>query len=87
MVQVEFSWVTGPVLRAARILSGLSVRQVAAIAGLGEATIKRAEASQEQTRLTRANLKALLAAYAQCGLTIEGNDADKSFSIGVKRRP
>lgn len=83
MGDVHFSWLTGPALRAARILSGLSAKEIAALSGLGEATIKRAEASQGQTRLTLANARVLLATYSARGITVAGGDADKGLIIRV----
>lgn len=84
MADVGFSWLTGPALRAARILSGLSAKEVATLSGLGEATIKRAEACPGQTRLTLVNAKALLATYSKRGITLSGIEPDRSFVIQVR---
>lgn len=70
MPEVEYSWLTGAVLRAARALGGLTAADLADRAGVGEATIKRAEASAGQTRLTRANAAAVITAYRAVGVDI-----------------
>ncbi len=66
----EYSWLTGRVLRAARVLTGFSAAEIAKAAGVGEATIKRAEATDGQLRLTRANVTAVVAAYVAIGVQI-----------------
>lgn len=67
----EFVWLTGPVLRAARVLSRCSAQEIANLAGLGEATIKRAEASAGRPRLTRANAAAIISVYAGLNIRLE----------------
>lgn len=56
----------GPLLAAARALSGLHVNEIAKLSMLGPATVRRAEASK--TNLTPSNLDRLVRAYA--GLNI-----------------
>lgn len=82
----EFAWLTGRVLRAARVLSGCSSQEVASLAGLGEATIKRAEASTGRPRLTRANAAAIVNVYAGLGIRIETSAADGDLTISVSVR-
>ena len=65
---------TGPLLKAARVLAGRSVQEVAQRSGLGEATIKRAEAAAAETRMTHANLAALKSAYATLGVEFLSRD-------------
>lgn len=69
-MQEDHVWLSGPILRAARVLAGLSAREIAERAGLGEATVKRAEAAAGRPKMTRANAGALLAAYSALGIAI-----------------
>lgn len=57
----------GPILSAARALSGLHVDDIARLAMLGPATVRRAEASK--TTLTPGNLDRLVRAYADLGVS------------------
>lgn len=75
---------TGPLLKAARALSALSVQDVARLSGLGEATIKRAEAAHGETRMTQANIECLKSTYAIIGVEFLSS-ADGA--IGVLIRP
>lgn len=65
--------VVGPLLSAARALSGLHVNDIARHAMLGSATIRRAESST--SRLTSSNLDRLVQAYADLGIVfVMGED-------------
>lgn len=72
---------TGPLLRAARALTGQRADAVAAATLVSLSTIKRAEAAVATTALTRANLVRLVAGYADCGVQFFGDDVGH---IGVK---
>ncbi len=81
MVDEQLTWLTGSLLRAARALTGLTAKEVAQVAGVGEATIKRAEAADGQPSLTRANVRVVLEAYRSLGVHIEGVAGSKNFEI------
>lgn len=57
----------GPLLAAARALSGLHPDEIAKRSMLGSATIRRAESAR--TKLTPANLDRLVSTYAELGIT------------------
>lgn len=83
MRRLSDSELTGPLLRAGRALTELSVDEIATRSRLGVATIKRAEALSGPTRMTRANCQALMDAYAEAGLTFCG---DEQGNAGVTFR-
>lgn len=80
---LEASELTGPVLRAARVLAGFSAGDLARMASLGLATIKRAEAAPGHTPLTQSNANAVLKAYETVGICFFGDDGG---GVGVLRR-
>ncbi len=72
---------TGPLLRAARALTGHRADVVASATLVSASTIKRAEASASTTTLTRANQIRLIAGYADFGVAFFSDDRG---SVGVK---
>lgn len=73
---------TGPQLRAARALLGLSGEELANETRLGLATIRRAEAEGGVVRLTRANALLLVATLERLGVQFLA--ADKVGGPGVR---
>jgi hypothetical protein len=59
---------TGPLIRAARSLAGMTAGELSAATKLGLATIKRAEASRDATTLTAANADRIVRAFAERGV-------------------
>lgn len=84
MAPAEDSWLTGPVLKALRVLSGLSAQQLAERAAVGEATVKRAEASSGAPRLTAANRASILRAYERLGIEIDAVEDSPAYVIRVR---
>lgn len=80
----ESSCLTGDLIRAARALARLRLEDLAADTALGVATLKRAEASRGPTRLTEANARRILEAFAARG--VEFIAADSSGGVGVRFR-
>ena len=50
---------TGPQIRAARALLGMSALELAQLAGLAINTVRRAESSADAARVTLANVRAI----------------------------
>lgn len=59
--------ITGDLLRAARAFSGLSAEGLADLAGLGVATIRRAE-REDYPKLTKANYRTLVRTFSELGI-------------------
>ena len=59
---------TGPLVRAARGLLGLSIESLAQMSLLSVATIKRAEAEQGPVRITAANSERLVEVFARANV-------------------
>lgn len=75
--------ITGSQIRAARALVRWSAKDLARGAGLGVATISRAEVEEGHTTLTTANLKAIQVALENAGIEfIPGNGG----GVGVRFR-
>ena len=75
--------ITGSQIRAARALVRWSAKDLAREAGLGVATISRAEVEEGRTTLTSANLKAIQVALENAGIEfILGNGG----GVGVRFR-
>ena len=60
--------ITGAQIRAARALIRWSAKELALAAGVGVATISRAEVEAGRTTLTAANLKAIKSALEAAGI-------------------
>ena len=60
--------ITGAQIRAARALIRWSAKELALAAGVGVATISRAEVEAGKTTLTAANLKAIRSALEAAGI-------------------
>ena len=60
--------ITGPQIRAARALLGISAGDVAEKAGVGIATVRRAEATDDVPSITKANLSAIRRALEEAGV-------------------
>ncbi len=60
--------ITGAQIRAARALIRWSAKELALAAGVGVATISRAEVEAGRTTLTAANLKAIKSALERAGV-------------------
>ena len=73
---------TGPQLRAARALLGVSGEELASETRLGLATIRRAEAEAGVVKLTRANAQLIVATLE--GLGVQFLAADKTGGPGVR---
>ena len=84
MTDLDLSWLSGRALRAARVLSGLTAGEAAKAAGIGEATLKRAEAAMGQPRLTRANAATIIEAYRTIGIHIDGIPGTNRLIIRVE---
>ncbi|WP_426124465.1 helix-turn-helix domain-containing protein [Pararhizobium sp. PWRC1-1] len=75
--------ITGAQIRAARALLRWSAKDLAREAGVGVATISRAEVEEGHTTLTTANLKAIQMALENAGIEfIPGNGG----GVGVRFR-
>jgi transcriptional regulator with XRE-family HTH domain len=75
--------ITGAQIRAARALVRWSAKELAREAGVGVATISRAEVEEGRTTLTTVNLKAIQAALENGGVEfIPGNGG----GVGVRFR-
>ncbi|MGH6877487.1 MAG: helix-turn-helix domain-containing protein [Rhizomicrobium sp.] len=59
---------TGGQLRAARVLLGLTIAEVAEMTKLGERTVKRAEQGDEAVRITTANEDRLVSVLTEAGV-------------------
>ena len=59
---------TGPLVRAARGLLGISIEGLAQMSLLSVATIKRAEAEQGPVRITAANSERLVEVFARANV-------------------
>ena len=85
MTQFDARSVTGPQLRAARALLGISAAELARLAKLGVATIKRAEQSAGPTSMTAANAERVVAVLYEAGVEFiaeNGNGAGVRFIRG-----
>jgi transcriptional regulator with XRE-family HTH domain len=60
--------ITGPMIKAARILLDMKAEDLAAKSSLGLATIRRAEAERGEPALTAANLRAITTALEEAGI-------------------
>ncbi len=68
--------ITGAQLRAARALIRISAEELARVAAVGVATVRRAEAADDRPALTEANMRAIRAALEAAGVEfLPGNGA------------
>ena len=78
--------VTGAQLRAARVLLGVTIADLAEKTGLGERTIKRAVQEDSEIRLTAANQKLLVSALEELGVEfIPANGGGVGVRLGSNR--
>jgi hypothetical protein len=82
MLKVE-STMTGGQMRAARVLLRWTAERLAEQSGVGLATIKRAEASDEEVRMIPANAAAVQRALENGGITFI---AENGGGAGVRMR-
>lgn len=61
---------SGPQIRAARGLLGISAEALAGMAQLGVATVRRAEASEGVSSLTTANAQRIVEALSNAGVVL-----------------
>jgi transcriptional regulator with XRE-family HTH domain len=78
----EIISLTGPQLRAARALAGISGEELAKRTQLSLSTIRRAESEEGPVKLTRANTQLLMSALE--GLGVQFLNADKTGGVGVR---
>lgn len=77
--------ITGAQIRAGRALARISAQELANAAGVGVATVRRAETEDGQPSATRANLNAIRAALEAAGVEfIEENGG--GAGVRLKRR-
>lgn len=77
---------TGRLLKAARVLSGLSVSELAAASGLSVITIKRAEAVEGALTLRGSTAEAIISALSDHGVRFLMLDS-LGNEVGVSVRP
>lgn len=75
---------TGPQLRAARALAGVTAAEIAGNAGISLNTVKRAEAAEGLSPITAANAAALMGALERLDIVFIYTDA--AGGEGVRRR-
>jgi predicted transcriptional regulator len=79
---------TGALIRAARALLGISVKDLTAATGVAEATIRRAEATSGSLKMTVANQRRLVDAFDARGVLFldcaDGGGAGVRFKSSVR---
>jgi transcriptional regulator with XRE-family HTH domain len=76
--------ITGPQIRAARSLIGISAEELSRCAGLGIATVWRAESAEGEPTINQDSVAAIRGALE--GLGVKFLEATKAGGVGVRLR-